>query len=263
MRTWQREDPRASQAFAAADGDIEFQTDGTAVNTPAGWREMRLSLFCKRRRGEPAPPEQWEERDLPAPHVRVITAGIRTSERLGPQWRRTASRLGIKHTAEITALADGAKWIWNQVEKHLPGAAGVLDIYHLSEHLYTAAHHRLGEGTATARAWVEAHRQTALQGGGAALLRKLSDAADRPDELIAYLQPHTAHLPYRERLGRGQSIGSGLIEGACKTVIGRRLKQTGARWRVRRVERMAALCCVLYSDQWDAYWAGVFRTDAA
>ena len=45
-----------------------------------------------------------------------------------------------------------------------------------------------------------------------------------------------------------------MVEGACKTVVGRRLKQTGARWRVRRLERMAALCCVLYGDQWDAYW---------
>jgi hypothetical protein len=40
--------------------------------------------------------------------------------------------LGIKHTAAITGVAAGAKWIWNQVEKHPPGAAGVLDIYHLS-----------------------------------------------------------------------------------------------------------------------------------
>ena len=76
-------------------------------------------------------------------------------------------------------------------------------------------------------------------------------------------RPHAAHRPYPERPGRGPSIGSGLIEGACKTVIGRRRKQAGARWRVRRVERMAALCCVLYSDRWDTYWAGVFRTDAA
>jgi hypothetical protein len=45
-----------------------------------------------------------------------------------------------------------------------------------------------------------------------------------------------------------------MVEGACKTVVGRRLKQTGARWRVRRAERMASLCCMLYGDQWDAYW---------
>jgi hypothetical protein len=37
-------------------------------------------------------------------------------------------------------------------------------------------------------------------------------------------------------------------------VVGRRLKQTGARWKVRRVERMAALCSVQASDQWNTYW---------
>jgi hypothetical protein len=218
---------------------------------------MRLSLFCKRKRGQPARPDQWKERGLPAPHARVLLAGVRTSEALGPQWRRAAARLGIKQTAAITVLADGAKWIWNQVAKHLPGAGGVLDVYHLGEHLYAAAHRRHGEGTAAAREWVDARRRTALESGAEALLAELAAGADPPQELITYLRPHAGHLPYRERLGRGQSIGSGLIEGACKTVIGRRLKQTGARWRVRRVERMAAVCCLLYSDQWEAYWAKV------
>jgi hypothetical protein len=46
-----------------------------------------------------------------------------------------------------------------------------------------------------------------------------------------------------------------MVEGACQQVIGRRLKQTGARWKVRRVERLATLCAVQASDQWEAYWA--------
>jgi hypothetical protein len=62
-------------------------------------------------------------------------------------------------------------------------------------------------------------------------------------------------LGYAVRLGCGPSIGSGLVEGACKQVIGRRMKQTGARWRVRRAIRMATLCCTLQGDTWAAYWA--------
>ena len=69
-----------------------------------------------------------------------------------------------------------------------------------------------------------------------------------------YLAPHVAHSGYAERLRQGQSIGSGMVEGACKTVVGKRLKQTGARWRVRHAERMVALCGLLYSDLWDEYW---------
>ncbi len=52
----------------------------------------------------------------------------------------------------------------------------------------------------------------------------------------------------------GRSIGSGQVEGACKNPIGRRLKQTGARWTFRRVNRMGLLCCLVYSDHWKSYW---------
>jgi hypothetical protein len=74
-------------------------------------------------------------------------------------------------------------------------------------------------------------------------------------KLSGYLYRNRDRLGYAERLAEGRAIGSGQAEGACKHMIGRRLKQTGARWRVRRVNRMAVLCCLLYSDHWDAYWA--------
>jgi hypothetical protein len=254
MRDWQRDDPAASAAFRAAGGDVEFQTDGTSVNTTAGWREMRLSIFAKRHRGQPVTgPDDWDQRDLPAPSARVIQAGIRTADHLGPSWRRMAARLGVRQTSAITALADGAKWIWHQVGKHLPGAQGVLDIYHASAQLWAAARARFGEGTAAARAWAEGRRATLLAAGAAGLLEEL--AGGEWQGVRDYFVPHTDHTDYAGRLAAGQSIGSGLVEGACKQVIGRRLKQTGARWKVRRVERMATLCAVQASGQWEGYWA--------
>jgi hypothetical protein len=258
-RDWQRLDPVAGRAFGEAAGDCELQTDGTMVNTTRGWREMRLTVFAKRGRGPAATPANWAERDLPPPRVRVIQAGIRTGEALGPSWRRSAARLGIRDASALTVLADGARWIWKQVEGHLPGAEGVLDIYHASEHLWAAAHAWYGEGATAAGRWVERCRGVLLAGGAARLVVWLEQQAV-PEavrkRLCGYFGSHRAHTDYRGRLGRGQSIGSGLVEGACKQVIGRRLKQTGARWKVRRVERMATLCALLATDQWQTYWDG-------
>lgn len=254
MRDWQRDDPGASAGFRKATGDVEFQTDGTCVNTADGWREMRLSIFAKRERGKPASGRgDWEQRDLPAPHARVVQAAIRTGDQLGPGWRRMAGRLGLTDTASVSVVADGAKWIWNQVAGHLPGSAGVLDIYHATEHLWAAAREQFGEGTGEARAWVEARRATLLRSGATGLLAELG--GERWAGLRAYFEPHVAHTGYAARLAEGRVIGSGLVEGACKQVVGRRLKQTGARWKVRRVERMATLCAVQAGDQWAAYWA--------
>jgi hypothetical protein len=254
MRAWRRDDPEASRPFREARGDVEFQTDGTCVNTTGGWREVRLSIFAKRRRGEPVlVPEDWDDQRLPTPHVRSATATIGSSEALGPQWRRTAQRLKIGRADAVTVLADGAKWIWNEVQRNLPGAAGVLDFFHASEHLHATAVALHGDGPA-AEAWFQRRRRTLLRSGMSTLLTELTAEPKGTEELTAYLWPHVDRTPYRLRLAEGRSIGSGMVEGACKTAVGQRLKQTGARWRIKRLERMAALCCLWYSDLFDAYW---------
>src|SRR5262249_33063405 len=155
LREWQREAPEVRTRFREAAGAVEFSTDGTSVNTLQGWREMRLAVFAKREAGAAATREQWDERPLPAPTARVLFGGIWGADQYGPQWRAWASRLGIPETKEITVLADGARWIWRQGEQHLPGAAGVLDIYHASEHLFGAAKVLFGEGAREGAAWVE------------------------------------------------------------------------------------------------------------
>ena len=73
-------------------------------------------------------------------------------------------------------------------------------------------------------------------------------------ELAEYFGKQRDHLRDAERLRAGQAVGSGLVEGACKQVIGRRMKQTGARWRVRRANRMATLPCAFHGDTWQPYW---------
>ena len=67
-------------------------------------------------------------------------------------------------------------------------------------------------------------------------------------KLRGYLDNHKTRLGYRERLSEGRAIGSGQVEGACKSMIGRRLKQTNAQWNVDRLNEMAVLCSVHYSD---------------
>jgi hypothetical protein len=264
MRRWQQREPSASTTFREASGEVEFATDGTSANTTQGWREMRLGVFAKRKPGKPQTVAHWEERRLPAPTARVAFAGLVRADSFGGQWRPWAGRLGVQQTKELTVLADGARWIWKQVERHLPGAQGVLDIYHASAHLHQTAAVLHGEQTQAAHRWVDSRRRSLLQGGATLLLDRLAQERKTLrsprqraslDDLCAYLRPHLEHTPYRDRLTKGQTIGSGLVEGACKTVIGRRLKQTGARWRIRRLEQMASLCCVLYSNQWETYWS--------
>ncbi|HYT91371.1 MAG TPA: ISLre2 family transposase, partial [Gemmataceae bacterium] len=112
LADWLHTDQAAGAGFAAAAGDIEFQTDGTMVNTWEGWRALRLGIFAKRQRGRPAAADTWDRRRLPPPHARVLFAGIETAAHFGPRVRRWAARLGVRDATQVTVVADGADWIW-------------------------------------------------------------------------------------------------------------------------------------------------------
>jgi len=262
MAQWQREDPQAHRAFRQAPGEIEFCTDGTMVNTTEGWREMRLGIFAKRPRGAAATPQEWNTRELPQTTARVAFAAIETSARFGSRWNRWTQRLGIRDTSRLSVLADGARWIWEESAVHFAGASEVLDIFHAVEQIAATAQRVYGEGTDEAGAWTEQTRAKLLAEGWPGVeahlrqtrrsVRKVS-ARVALKKLEAYLGRQPEHLQYAQRLAEGRSIGSGQAEGACRHMIGRRLKN-GGRWKVRHVNRMASLCATLYSDHWDTYW---------
>ena len=263
MNAWQNSRPEACREFREAEGNPEFTTDGTSVNTTDGWREMKLGIFVKRAAGAPTPPDEWANRTLPAPTARIAFCAIERSDRFGRRWKQWARRLGIPDTSIITVLADGAKWIWEEQLNHLRGADGVLDVFHAIEHLADAARILFGEGTEAASQWLDESRRILLNDGwpGISVHLRATRKAIRSKKkrekitgLLAYLSSHSNHLDYCSRLANGRSIGSGQVEGACRHLIGRRLKQCGARWRFRRVNRMAGLCSAMYSNNWEHYW---------
>jgi hypothetical protein len=49
--------------------------------------------------------------------------------------------------------------------------------------------------------------------------------------LTGSLRNNQHRTDYPRYLARGWQIGSGLIDAACKTVVGQRLKESGMRWR--------------------------------
>lgn len=61
-------------------------------------------------------------------------------------------------------------------------------------------------------------------------------------------------MRYREYRARGLHIGSGVIEAACKSVVGARCKRSGMRWTKEGAQYILALRCLLLNDQWDEYW---------
>ncbi len=252
------------RAFGTATGDVEFTTDGTSVNTTDGWREVKLGIFSKRDRAQPAVPSEWGDRHLPKHNTCVAFAAIEASDQFGPRWKAWAKRLDLRAPSAITVLADGAKWIWEETQRNLVGSQGVLDIYYALKAVSETSKTLFGEGTPEAASWTSPLRTTLLERGWEGFeecwqhtrspFPEASKQATALQESRNDLGNHVSHMNYAERLKDGRSIGSGQIEGACKNLIDRRLKQTAARRRVRRLNRMAGLCSIMDSKQWNEFW---------
>ena len=256
--------PAGSAAFLQAAGEVEFQLDGTTVNTTGGWRDMKIGIFARRTPGEPATSAQWDRRTLPAPTARVAFAAIEPIDQFARRIGQWAERLNLTDTAAITTLADGAPWIWNATAEQLKGSGGVLDIFHALGHIADAGRKLFGEKTAESRTWLEEGRALLLSDGWRGLCDHIGATLQKDPELsghvalaelTGYFAAHTERLNYAYRLHTGRSIGSGLVEGAAKNLIGKRMKQTGARWVIGNADAMASLCGLGYSDQWELYWA--------
>jgi hypothetical protein len=262
-RRWTDQSHAPGQAFAKAKGQAEFYSDGVKINTTGGWREMRLSVLGKRPAALPATPQEWKQRVLGEPTVRMAICAIAPAHVVGSSWKRLAQRLGVAPRDPLSVIADGAKWIWIEAAKRFgPDTQWIVDIFHVSEHVHACGKEMLGEGVA-ARRWAQRQMDRLIQLEGPRFVEELDrQIADAPEskrrealeKLRSYLNDNRDSLWYATRLAKGLPIGSGLIEGACKNTIGARLKINSARWRVRRAERIGALRCLEYSQQWEAFW---------
>ena len=71
---------------------------------------------------------------------------------------------------------------------------------------------------------------------------------------IAYLRRNRARMQYQTFRQAGYFIGSGVVEAACKTVVGQRLKQSGMLWSRQGAAHLLTVRCALLSGWFDAFW---------
>ena len=260
---WQRSETDSAAAFATAQGQWEFAVDAGKVNTlEKGWRDLKIAVVQKRPNGAPASPTQWQSRELPPASARVMWADIAPAQRFRRGWKGRLVRLGLKATGDLHVLGDGASWIWKSANRALTGSHQTLDVYHACEHIADAGKKLFGKETPAATAFFERGRALILEDGWPGVCRLIGEEYERRDTpavrevlepMTRYFGAHLTRLDYRECLAAGKAIGSGVVEGAAKT-LGLRLKARGARWKHKNARAMAALVCARNGQEWSSYW---------
>ena len=119
-------------------------------------------------------------------------------------------------------------------------------------------------GDLAAKRWVAAHAVKILAGHSQDVVTVLERQATVAgltvgqrkgvDACIGYLAAKQAWLGYDVALDQGWPIATGIVEGACRHLIGDRLDITGARWGLAGAEAVLKLRAVSSNGDFDDYF---------
>lgn len=194
----------------------------------------------------------------------VIAATFGQAEARDRQHLRTWVVLvdGDRHQIEL-ARAEAAR---RKVAIHI-----VVDLVHVLEYIWAAAWSFHAKDDPAAEDWVAEKALAVLHGRAGQVAASLAAQAGEHmltdsqrtgvDACVRYLVNKQEYLRYDVALASGWPIATGVVEGACRHLIGDRLDITGSRWSIEGAEAVLRLRAVIDNGDFEAYWAFHIRRE--
>ncbi len=189
------------------------------------------------------PPPEWLRPGGPAPPLQArYVSGLYSLAQMGPLLRYQATAVGMQPAEVWIALSDGGNGLEELLQSHFNRAdlVVILDFYHAASYVQALARALYADEREQASRQAEQWCRLLKEEGGATTLAVLR-AWDWParkswawraawQALESYFANNLHRMEYPEYVAEGWQIGSGVVESACKTVVGQRLKGAGKRW---------------------------------
>ena len=215
----------------------------------------------------PVPEERdrWAEptRKRPPPCPARYLASLDGWSELGEVARRQGGQVGMDQADRWVAIGDGGSGLEEWLRSNFPRVEVViLDFWHAAGYVGQLAQALHPQDDQAALAWREQWCHALKHEGGAAVLERLKGLAVPKsafgcwEEVVRYFTNQVHRMDYPAYRAKGWSIGSGVVESACKRVVGQRLKGGGMRWSEAGANAVCYLRALFLSEpgQWKAFW---------
>jgi hypothetical protein len=202
--------------------------------------------------------EKGEVQRVPWSTTRVVSFDDVTS--FSSQLFNEAIIRGYHKANTVVFTADGAEWIWRMVKDRFGRVVEIVDFYHAAEHLGILCH--LAEpNKEKADAMFKLRRRLMRDYGAACVVRYFENMpAQHPakaqiEDALHYFRTNLARMDYGTFRKSGYFIGSGAMEGTCKSLVKQRTDLAGQRWHPTGSLNVLR-CRALVADQLhDLYWS--------
>jgi hypothetical protein len=175
------------------------------------------------------------------------------------QLEKARQKLGVKFGAKLIVVSDGAEWIWNLVKDRFRQAFCVVDFWHAAEHLHELCEFVYGKTDAAAERFVELRHKLKHHGVDCIIrhfeaLEAFAQMRKGIEKRLRYFRTHQSRMQYHLYRRKGWPIGSGEVEGACKSLIKQRTDLSGQRWTPHGALNVLWVRALVNDDLHQAYW---------
>ena len=231
---------------------LYISMDGIQVHfRQVGWGELKVGcVYQTTTRTDPTRPDQLVIR-LDQPSYCAQRSDPTSFAAL--LWQE-AVRRDILHAEEVIVLGDGSAWIWGIAETQFAGATQILDWYHASSYVWTAAQAIWPTDDAQRTQWVRTQLTALWESRVDDVLGERDRYRARGEAVVTTITYYTnqrSRMDYAAYRARGLQIGSGSIESACKQLVTSRLKGAGMVWDEAGAEAVVTVRAYLKSGRWD------------
>jgi len=137
----------------------------------------------------------------------------------------------------------------------------ILDIFHVIERLWNAAHCFHPDCSLEAEQFVDHSLEMVLEGKVGYVIGNFKRSAQRLkkskrtnlEKVITYFENNRVYMKYDEYLRAGYPIGSGVVEGACRHVVKDRMERSGMRWEAEGAQAILDLRTIYLNGDWNTF----------
>ena len=230
------------QVKPAAEQVVYCMADGCMLFTDEGWQEPKVGrLFAEDLRSDSTahqPRPKIEQSHYLAHLGNHKQFEDKLNQALKP-YQGLAKRL--------VCISDGALWLKNYWQQHLPGAQLILDFWHVMDKLAALCRACLPNERVRTQWLNEQHDlllESRLKEVKANIQRLAGSATGLKQEcqkVFEYINQNQFRVDYKTYLKQGLRIGSGAIEAAHRTLVQARMKRSGQRWSDKGAQNLLNL----------------------
>lgn len=224
------------------------EVDGSMILTrEEGWSEVKVgrifkSSDCIHAEGKPG----WISNSQYTAYLGSYKIFTETMDGIIDKYGNLGDRLVF--------ISDGATWIRNWIEDAFPHAVSILDYYHVCEHLHEFSNSIFNDKRKE-KIWTDKQKEWLLEGKTATVIKNIKTigkGSEKATQLINYYTTNKSRMNYPDyqKIGCG-IIGSGAIESAHRTLVQKRMKQSGQRWSCKGAQHMLNLRAVRKNNDWN------------